>query len=369
MSAVGLFLKEFSARLERIEDTRRVLNEALRIIGHLEDLCKQVRGLSVVARLRKVLPVSVDELLDPEKAKELRSYLEEVYREALLEAISRVIGIDVRFHTRVNELDKLYELFRKIADLIDNVRNKDEIKTLIIDNISKYDEKIEDLMQRYSKILLEFDKALDEAEHIRIKFYKGDLRDLILSCAKEKHITELRQLPKLLGLLRRLSKLESSPEIECKKYSTPLVRGWCNRYNEQLRKLLEMLEEIADTLQRLNLTNIDNLEDLCKKAEKAREEVEKYCRNIISRVFRIIGRPPAEIKSFKELLEFADKGVAELRLTPVQQHILVLLSEKQMTNLEELINELKSNGIDEVEALCSLYNLCSKGIVRCTAEL
>jgi len=218
-------------------------------------------------------------------------------------------------------------------------------------------------------VLRKLDYALEEAKHINIRFCESNLRRLLLSCVKGASLTELAQLPKLLELLRKLSEIVPLSEIRCKEYSTPLVRGWCNRYNERTRKFSEKLRKITEMLQELNLSKIDQLEELRRDAERIKEDVEKYRRNLISRIRKIIESPPISVESFEEVLKLFDRGIAELKLTPEQQRILELLSERREIGLEELVNKLQEEGISEVSLLHSLYDLCFRGIVKCLVEL
>lgn len=366
---VESFLERLGARLQRIEETEKFLGEALKVVERLESLHEQARRLDALSRLKQVVPSSVDELLDPERARDLLDSLREVLKEALLEAISKTIGIvDVRQHTRFTNPDELFKLYEGFMKLLNSVENRNEIKELIVDNIVRYDEKIEDVLN-YRERLLKYDEALSRAGRIKISFYEGDLHDLVSSCIKGRHLRELDQLPDLLQVLEDLSRLEPPRGVDCGRYRMPLVVGWCRRYNERLRRFLDLLKSTADILRKFDLAMISELKDLNKSLKDAEEDIKGYCEELASRIYRIAKLHPSLPREFEKLLEVADERVAELRLSSTQQRILELLAEKRNMSLEELVNKLQGEGLRGEEVLTPLYDLCFKGIVKCTAEL
>ena len=370
MSAVESFLKDFEERLRHIEELERVLDDILECVEKLQNLYLQVGRLNILTRLRKIEALSAEELLNLRRTNEVESLVKEVGREAVMEAISKIIGCDVRNHVRARDFEELYALYKEVVDMLDKFKHIEEIKYLICYNLMNYDEKLDDISHHRKQLLLKLDVALSEVKDVRIQFIEGDLFSLVWNSIKEKRISELERLPKLIQVLKIVSGIEPLPKVSCEDYYSLVVRRWCNTYNKLIERFLRLLKELTDLLHKLDISMVNELYDLYDRINKVRDEIEKYRKSVKDRASRVIKRFPL-VEDFNALLKFVDEHIRRQQLTSTQQHILEVLSDKGEISLTKLAEELQERGLKVgfEELLRELYDLCLRGIVDCMVRL
>jgi len=368
VSAVESFLKEFENKLYNVKNVEEELKAISVVVESLEKLYKQTGGLKALTKLSEVIPTSADELLDLENAKYLRGRLSEILRAALLEAISNALLVDASRYTKLSDPNELFSLYEQIITLLSEVKNKDEVKRLIFDNVVHFGENIEDIVRKYGTIIKKYDEILSSVKTIRIPFIQVNLLDLVSSSMQGKPFSQIDQLLEFHSILTELSEFEYPREIECGNYTEPLVAGWCKRYNEHLRSTSELLDKIGNLLREFDLSKVNELKELVKKLKESNKRVDSFREEVAVRVYNLVN-VNVRSEDFEEVLKIANTKVKELGLDHIQQKILEQLAERNSISLGDLINKLSSEGYQLNNILDSLYILCSRGVIKCRLEL
>jgi len=370
---VPLKLREISKKvIERLEIIKTQREELIKILEKIvEDVEKIKDSVGDVSFLRDAIPR--DSLKSPIVISEARRILEEVERrgaDALRSALAKRLGCTPLFYNQNLTFEKLYELYKKTIKLLDNVVNKDKIKSFICHNISTYKLPLEDLLSR-EKILRELDNKLKDLSSMKFKFTELSTREVLWNFIGNQHVDEMQNiLNKVASLIEFFAKIDVLNQIDC-KYSTALARRLCEDYNDAVEDSKSVLDETKKVFLEIIEPDI-----AIKELEKCRAEYEKSLA-ILQRVINRIGLLKSKFNiaeaDIAVALKRIDEAVSGLNLSPLQQSILERLSgsgEKvSEARLEGLVRELsQSLGARPEELLLELYKLCEMGLVECVVR-
>lgn len=359
--------QKIDKRIKELDIYNRELKKTLEEISNYIKKVKDVMGDA--SFLKDVVTSGAEnKLANLEKAKEV---LEEVKRrgaEVLRGALSSYLGCVPRLRDEKLTIDYLYELYKNVDEVMNNITDKEKIKIFICNNITIYKLTLEDLLAQ-KNYLWELDSRLKYFHNMKFKFAEIAPREVLWNNVKSWHISKLRNdLIPLSSLLEYFVNIDIPNFVTC-RYSTVIALRLCKRFNDSVEYSIKILDGVKKAL-------LDKGEiDLIKELEKLKAEYDnsiKMLQKNVERMRILLNKLKiAETEMcVEDILRRIDEEISKLNLTPIQQSILDELNEREEVSIKDLVGELLSRSNFQLEVLLrELYNLCEMGLVECMVKV